>query len=92
MNRMIAALTFIAGIALPGDTPVAAQDYIVVDTDQDVCYDNIDEITCPTEGQALYGQDAQYSGNTPSCMLSGGRLDRARQPHGSNLAAKPGYR
>lgn len=41
-----------------------AQDltYPVVDTMQDTCFDLLgDAIDCPAEGEALYGQDAQYS-------------------------------
>ena len=32
------------------------------DTGQTKCYDDNGEITCPSEGQAFYGQDAQYQG------------------------------
>ncbi|GAA3868220.1 DUF1566 domain-containing protein [Celeribacter arenosi] len=42
-----------------------AQDltYPVVDTMQDTCFDLVGEdIDCPIEGEALFGQDAQYSG------------------------------
>jgi len=74
MNRMIAKLTCAAGIALLSYSSVVAQDYVVVDTGQAVCYDNIDEITCPAEGEALYGQDAHYSYNAPSYALSGDGL------------------
>lgn len=36
--------------------------YPVVDTMQERCFDTIgDVIDCPAEGEALYGQDAQYS-------------------------------
>ncbi|WP_417271707.1 DUF1566 domain-containing protein [Celeribacter sp.] len=44
--------------------PALAQDitYPVVDTMQDTCFDLTGEaIDCPAEGEALYGQDAQYS-------------------------------
>jgi len=40
--------------------------YPIVDTGQTVCYDDSGVITCPSEGQSFYGQDAQYSGNAPS--------------------------
>lgn len=37
------------------------------DTGQTKCYDiDGNEISCPTEGQTLYGQDAHYSGLAPS--------------------------
>lgn len=45
--------------------------YTVVDTGQELCYnDGGSEIACPTEGQAFYGQDAQFDGNQPSYTLS----------------------
>lgn len=43
--------------------------YAVVDTGQDECYDNSQEIACPQPGEAFYGQDAQYDGNQPSYTL-----------------------
>ncbi len=58
--------------ALP--SAIAAADYVVVDSGQDKCYNNTAEITCPTPGQAFYGQDAQYGGNQPSYTLSGDGL------------------
>ena len=36
--------------------------YVVVDTGQTACYDNSGEISCPKDGEAFYGQDAQYQG------------------------------
>lgn len=53
---------------------VAADSYVwaanfnpLPDTGQDKCYNNTgDEIACPSEGQALYGQDAQFYGPVPS--------------------------
>ena len=32
---------------------------------QSACYDATTGITCPSPGQAFYGQDAQYEGNQP---------------------------
>jgi len=46
-------------------------DYPIVDTGQTVCYDDSGAIACPTEGEAFYGQDAQYTGNTPSYTDNG---------------------
>ena len=45
--------------------------YPIVDTKQGFCYDNTSQITCPSEGEAFYGQDAQYTGNTPSYTDNG---------------------
>jgi len=38
----------------------------VPDTGQTKCYDDTKEIPCPTEGEAFYGQDGNYSINCPS--------------------------
>jgi hypothetical protein len=49
--------------------------YPIVDTGQTACYDDDGPaITCPTEGQAFYGQDAQFDGKQPSYTLSGDGL------------------
>ncbi len=45
--------------------------YVVVDTGQTTCYDNTSPITCPGEGEAFYGQDAQHAGNQPSYVDNG---------------------
>ena len=74
MNVCIKSLVLAAGIGLLIDKPAVALDYIVVDTDQTVCYDNIEEINCPAEGEAFYGQDAQYFGDAPVYSLSGDGL------------------
>ena len=57
----------------PADNNIVAT-WTVVDTGQSACYDNLDEFTCPTEGQAFHGQDAQYDGNIPSYAISGDGL------------------
>lgn len=38
----------------------------LLDTSQTKCYDNSTSIRCPSPGDPFYGQDAQYSINTPS--------------------------
>jgi len=43
----------------------------IPDTGQTLCYDDSNAITCPTEGEAFYGQDAQVAGNTPSYTDNG---------------------
>ena len=44
--------------------------YPIVDTGQTACYDDSGaEITCPAQGAAFYGQDAQHTGNAPSIYL-----------------------
>ena len=45
--------------------------YPIVDTNQVLCYDDSDAISCPNSGEALYGQDAQSTGNAPSYADNG---------------------
>lgn len=45
--------------------------YPIADTNQTVCYDISAVIACPEEGQAFYGQDAQYNGNLPQYVDNG---------------------
>lgn len=48
------------------------QNFKLVDTGQENCYDTDgDIITCPSEGDSLYGQDAQYTGNIFSFIDNG---------------------
>ncbi|PIE55688.1 MAG: hypothetical protein CSA34_07885 [Desulfobulbus propionicus] len=46
------------------------------DTGQSTCYDNSGEIPCPQEGEAFYGQDAQYQGPVRSYT----KLDSSGNP------------
>jgi hypothetical protein len=45
--------------------------YPIVDSNQGLTYDNIKQMTPPAEGDAFYGQDAQYTGNLPSYTDNG---------------------
>lgn len=46
--------------------------YALVDTGQGFCYnDGGENIDCPAEGEAFYGQDAQYTGNVPNYTANG---------------------
>ncbi len=45
--------------------------YPIVDTGQSICYDAAGSAACPAEGSALYGQDAQTTGNSPSYTDNG---------------------
>ena len=47
-----------------------AGDYAVVDTGQALFYDDTGEIIAPVQGEAFYGQDAQFAGNQPSYTTS----------------------
>ncbi len=42
-----------------------SQNYNIVDTGQNTCFNNSTTITAPNPDQAFYGQDAQYNGNQP---------------------------
>ena len=55
------------------DDPVSlASGYPIVDTGQTKCYDDDgSEITCPSAGEALFGQDAQFDGNQPDFTDNG---------------------
>ena len=56
-------------IAGEEETPASCS-YPVVDTGQTACYGGSNQMTCPGEGQAYYGQDGQIDGNQPSYTLS----------------------
>jgi len=45
--------------------------YPIVDTNQVYCYDDSSSISCPGDGQAFYGQDAQYTNNAPRYQDNG---------------------
>lgn len=45
--------------------------YTIVDTNQNKCYNDEEEITCPLVGEDYYGQDAQYSGTQASYTDNG---------------------
>ena len=53
------------------DKPTTSLTYPIVDTNQGFCYDGFERIDCPAEGEAFYGQDAQYTGITPSYTDNG---------------------
>ena len=44
---------------------------VLLDTNQTKCYNNSTSIPCPSPGKTFYGQDAQYSINTPSYTDNG---------------------
>ncbi len=66
-------IIMVIGLLIPAQVSRAqGNDYPIVDTGQVACYDsNGAEITCPAEGAAFYGQDAQYTGNAPSYTNNG---------------------
>jgi len=52
-------------------TAATGLSYPIVDTNQGLCFDNSEIIDGPAEGEAFYGQDAQYTGITPSYTDNG---------------------
>jgi hypothetical protein len=71
---LVAAVPSALALLLTLPAPAPGTDYAVVDTGQELCYDGKNEITPPAQGEAFYGQDAQYDGNQPSYALSGDAL------------------
>jgi len=66
----LAAAVLAAALLLASSPGAGLASYPVVDTGQDVCYDNQIEMTCPAAGQPFHGQDAQCDGNQPAYALS----------------------
>ncbi len=60
-----------ATVAATQPATSASVAYPLVDTGQGTCYDASELIDCPAAGEAFYGQDAQYTGNTPSYTDNG---------------------
>ena len=69
MKRSTGTLLALASVAVCA----CAQErsYVIVDTGQDRCFSNDQEIICPHPGEAFDGQDAQYQGCTPSYKDNG---------------------
>lgn len=49
----------------------ARAEFRLPDTGQTKCYNNTDEIACPSPGQAFYGQDANYAETPPAYRNNG---------------------
>ncbi len=45
---------------------VVSTNYVIVDTGQNKCYNNLNTISYPEISDSFFGQDAQYQGNRPS--------------------------
>ncbi len=66
---LVVAAVF-AGCTTQTGSPSADQvSYAIVDTAQSICFNTIQQIACPQQGQAFFGQDAQYPGNRPAYTL-----------------------
>ena len=59
MNKSILAIIF---LIFANITTINSQDYPIIDTGQELCYDTLNVISCPQPGEPFYGQDAQYNG------------------------------
>ena len=69
-SRFVSAF-YLAPIVLCSVSPCPAENYPIVDTGQERCYDNSLEITYPKGGEPFFGQDAQYRGNQPAYRDNG---------------------
>ena len=85
-TRLLWAMSLFLALALPATgcmdapkadvtsaetLPVVAGSYAIVDTGQSSTFDANSEIAAPGEGEAFYGQDAQYDGNIASYTDNG---------------------
>lgn len=61
----------IMALALTLATGVNGAEIKIAGTGQNRCYNNTRAIPCPAPGQAFFGQDAQYRGNTPAYRDNG---------------------
>ena len=64
-NSFLPAFLLVLTIVCSGSLCLA-QDYPIVDTGQERCYDNRREIKYPKAGEPFFGQDAQYRSNQPA--------------------------
>ncbi len=67
-STLICACLFLAA---PGPSDARQLPYAVVDSGQEIFYDNRDEIAETSPGEAFYGQDAQFPGNRPAYTGNG---------------------
>jgi len=71
-KRNYSVLAFFILVALNGVVRSQTDTkYKIVDTGQKKYYNNSTEITTPSSGQSFYGQDANYTGNSPSYTDNG---------------------
>lgn len=75
MKTFNSGMTFLHGISIVFLISLAmittAQTYPVAGTNQTKAFNNSSVISTPTSGQAFYGQNANYPGNTPSYSDNG---------------------
>ncbi|HDY87705.1 MAG TPA: DUF1566 domain-containing protein [bacterium] len=75
MRKLIALfpLTLLLISCRIGTQPANEQTYTynIVDTNVEDCFSNNSVISCPSQGESFYGQDAHYQGNVPSYIDNG---------------------
>jgi hypothetical protein len=70
-QAIISLITMLAVMQIDNGFTQTALSYPIVDTDQEIFYNAINEISEPQPGEAFYGQDAQYTGYGPSYQNNG---------------------
>lgn len=55
----------------PSEDQTPLVEFRIPDTEQEICYGNSAEISCPAEGESFYGQDSQYVGPLASYQNNG---------------------
>lgn len=71
MKKSIALLSLVLILSAPAIIAQNSLSYPIVDTDQEIFYDTIDEITAPNPGETFFGQDASYTGFVPDYQDNG---------------------
>jgi len=69
MKNILTVITF--ALVLFFQNFSKSQEYKIVDTGQETCYDTLVVISCPSSGEAYYGQDSQFEGNQFSFITNG---------------------
>ncbi len=65
MHRTTTLLMLGMGAGVLGCGMAEGQEYVIVDTGQVDCYDDVTEVACPGAGADFFGQDAHYAGLGP---------------------------
>lgn len=71
MTKSFYSLTASIAVSALAQTASAETTYSIVDTAQGTCFDSSISTDCPAIGAAFYGQDAQYTGTSPSYTDNG---------------------
>lgn len=77
-HKVVLPVLFLSTATVVGCSDTTSQaelpkvNFVLTDTRQEHCFDNDGtNIICPSQGQELYGQDAQYNGVQPSYIDNG---------------------